>query len=63
MADIIDTSNERTELELDLGQKAVRAAVARMPEGEAGECDHCGEYFERTVGGACGFCRDKLGLP
>ena len=63
MADPVDEANERTELELDLGVLQSRAAVAQIPEGEAGECDHCGEYFTRTVNGSCGRCRDKLGLP
>lgn len=31
--------------------------------GKPGDCEHCGDYFVRLVGGACGFCRDKLKLP
>ena len=35
-------------------------AVAAMPVGEPGECSGCGEFFQRTVGGYCGHCRDKF---
>jgi len=40
----------------DKNSKAMRDVV--MPDGVAGDCDGCGEYFARLVGGKCGFCRD-----
>lgn len=63
MADDVDAASKRMELESELTTRAARYAVAKMPKGEAGECDGCGEYFERTVNGYCGRCRDRLGLP
>ena len=36
-----------------------RKLAASIPKGEEGECEGCGVYFERTVNGLCGFCRDK----
>lgn len=37
----------------------IRRAAAKIPEGEEGFCECCGEYFARTVGGLCGYCRDR----
>lgn len=63
MVDLVDQQNERDEVELDASVGLVRRAAANIPKGEAGECEECGEYFERIVNGHCGRCRDKLGLP
>lgn len=41
----------------------IRRAAAAIPPGEPGDCDLCGEWFGRLVGGACARCRDKHGLP
>ncbi|QRY97415.1 hypothetical protein JT366_09435 [Sphingomonas paucimobilis] len=29
-----------------------------LAKGVAGECDNCGDEFERLIGGLCGYCRD-----
>ena len=42
-------------------KEAIRKS-ADIPVGIAGDCDLCGDYFSRLVGGACGYCRDKFGL-
>ena len=39
------------------------AAAAAIPVGEPGECDMCGEWTGRLVGGACARCRDRYKLP
>lgn len=33
------------------------------PAGVSGECDDCGTYMARLVGGRCGFCRDGRRPP
>jgi len=59
MADIADRAAEREEQER---QAAIAAARGDIPQGKPGECDLCGEYSMRLVGGACAPCRDKYGL-
>ena len=39
----------------------VAAAARDIPKGKPGECQECGEYFERTVDGLCARCREELG--
>ena len=41
---------------------AARAKAADIPKGAAGECNYCGEHFERLVNKACGRCRDEYKL-
>ena len=41
---------------------AARKKAANIPKGSAGECEWCGEYFERLVNNACGRCRDEFRL-
>ncbi len=33
-----------------------------IPVGEPGECDLCGEWKERLIGGMCARCRDRYKL-
>lgn len=40
-----------------------REAAAKMPVGNPGECELCGEWSGRLVGGACAPCRDRYKLP
>lgn len=61
MADDIDRAQDRE-------QNDREAAIAARPSpkltpGAPGDCDYCGEWFSRLVGGACGFCRDRYKLP
>ncbi|MDE2097786.1 MAG: conjugal transfer protein TraR [Patescibacteria group bacterium] len=60
MADDIDIANEKAQADLERGIAEARKPI---PEGVPGECDFCGEWFSRLVGGACGACRDKFMLP
>lgn len=58
---IADESDRATDVEERARERSIetsRAAAALIPAGEAGDCDGCGEYFARLVGGLCGFCRD-----
>lgn len=63
MADIVDIANDFEELIVSSNLSFIVSQAANMPKGEAGECDLCGEYYERTVNGVCARCRDKRGLP
>lgn len=60
MSDEVDLTTER-----QLFQQQVMEQNARydLPPGQPGECEFCGEWFSRLIGGACGFCRDKFKLP
>jgi RNA polymerase-binding transcription factor DksA len=55
-------ANLTTEME-EASVRAIRNAASKIPAGEPGECEYCGEYFIRLVNGACGRCRDKLKMP
>lgn len=57
--DDVDLSNDRAQNHEEAAIAAVRAKAADIPKGEPGECNYCGEYFERLVNGACGRCRDE----
>ncbi len=57
--DDIDKANEFAQKNDEAAISAVRAKAADIPVGESGECEYCGEWFQRVVGGACGRCRDE----
>lgn len=63
MSDPIDKAQEAVENHGQGEIEKIRQAAASIPKGEPGECHYCGEEFSRLVGGACGRCRDKYGLP
>jgi hypothetical protein len=60
MADAIDQANDLAAAEAAAG--IAKARNADHPVGRAGDCDGCGDHFERLVldkgGWRCGFCRD-----
>ena len=60
MPDEADMANDYAEQFIN---SAVQAARGDIPQGQPGECELCGEYFHRLVGGACVPCRDKYRLP
>lgn len=62
MSDIIDQANDYAAAEQARSEASARAAAADIPAGEPGDCDFCGEFFSRLVGGACGACRDHYRL-
>lgn len=59
MADDADMAQAQGEREWELRQQALRY---ELPQGVAGECDLCGEWSGRLVGGVCAPCRDRHGL-
>lgn len=63
MADEADIASEQTERLEEGNVNFIRRQAAEMPAGEPGECEKCGEYSPRLVGGACAPCRDLHGLP
>ena len=61
--DEADITAERMEAEESQSIEAARIKAASIPKGAPGECDLCGEWSGRLVGGACAPCRDKWRLP
>ena len=61
-ADPIDRADYFIESVIDDHVKEAMRLAAEIPEGIAGDCDICGEYFSRLVNGCCGFCRDKFNI-
>ena len=59
MTDTIDEATEHTERTL---AEALARHNGTIPEGVEGECEWCGKYKSRIVGGACAPCRDEYGL-
>ena len=62
MADEVDLANDLLE-----GQNSQRIAeiskrAAAIPEGKPGDCEFCGSWSGRLVGGACAPCRDRYKL-
>lgn len=60
MADDADIASD---YEAKFTQEAIEKALVPIAEGAPGECDLCGEWSGRLVGGACAPCRDKYKLP
>lgn len=63
MADEVDRQIERDQILEAANLKAIRDQAAQIPAGVPGDCDLCGEWSARLVGGVCAPCRDKHGLP
>jgi hypothetical protein len=61
--DVVDIANENRDSEEARHIKAARDQAENMPAGEPGDCDLCGEWTGRLVGGACARCRDRYRLP
>lgn len=60
--DVIDRGNERAQQILDAEIEEARYRAQNIPAGEPGDCEICGEWSGRLVGGVCAPCRDKHGL-
>ena len=58
MADIADNADSTVEHFANLEIQKITEAAAKIPAGVSGECEYCGDYFVRLIGGACGRCRD-----
>lgn len=63
MADAADNADIIIDSYTTNKQNEIRKAVSEMPKGNPGECDLCGEWSGRLVGGACAPCRDRHNLP
>ena len=63
MADDFDLASDLEMQERARAEQQAREAAANIPTGEPGECDYCGYFKQRLVGGACGKCRDENKLP
>lgn len=63
MADEIDQQLERDTVLEEANIKRIREQAAKIPVGNPGECDLCGEWSGRLVNGVCAPCRDKHKLP
>ena len=59
-SDQIDRADYFIESVVDDHVKEAMRRASEIPEGNAGTCDICGDYFSRLVNGCCGFCRDKF---
>ncbi|WP_454278052.1 hypothetical protein [Sphingomonas sp. Marseille-Q8236] len=55
MTDIADDASTNQDQHLAASLSRIDPTLAK---GVAGECDNCGDDFERLIGGLCGFCRD-----
>lgn len=64
MADEADISGDRMEQEdLARARRWQTPKPYEPPPGIEGDCELCGEWSGRLVGGACSPCRDKHNLP
>ena len=63
VVDIADRAQIEMEKEEALRIKEIRQKAAAIPTGNPGNCEICGEWSGRLVGGACAPCRDRLSLP
>jgi len=63
MADEIDIANDRAQADNERAVAEARDKARQIPVDNAGDCDLCGEWPGRLVGGACARCRDRYRLP
>ena len=63
MADEMDTSSATSDMLDDVALRNIREVAAKIPDGAPGDCDMCGEWSGRLVGGCCAPCRDRYGFP
>jgi hypothetical protein len=61
--DEVDRANAKAESMTDAALAEIRYQAGRMPAGEPGDCELCGEWSGRLVLGVCAPCRDKWGRP
>lgn len=60
MSDEVDRANDHAQAVLDA---AVSTHAKDIKPGTPGDCNRCGEWSARLIGGACAPCRDKYRLP
>lgn len=62
MADTADKASDWETREREASLQAIRRAAAAIPPGKPGDCETCGNYSPRLVGGICAPCRDFLAM-
>lgn len=62
MPDEMDEIQERLELSREKAVSEIRGKAILEP-GVEGECEMCGSWMLRLIGGACAPCRDRYKLP
>lgn len=62
MPDEFDSVQERLEIATDKAISEIREK-AKIEPGIEGECEMCGSWMLRLIGGACAPCRDRYKLP
>ena len=60
MADEADRAAQEVESQT---AEAIRVASRDIQPGVPGECELCGEWSGRLIGGVCAPCRDTYKLP
>lgn len=63
MADDIDYAQEAAERFTERSLQQAKDKISQMPAGNPGDCELCGVWSGRLVGGVCAPCRDKYRLP
>jgi hypothetical protein len=58
-----DEADEAQAVEETLREALIRQTARDIPPGTPGDCDLCGEWCGRLIGGACAPCRDHFKLP
>lgn len=61
--DVIERANDLAARQAQAAEAEIRYRAAHIPAGVAGDCDLCGCWSGRLVGGVCAPCRDKYQLP
>ena len=63
MADEIDIANDVALADNARAVAEARDKAGQIPAGLAGDCELCGNWSGRLVGGACAPRRDRYRLP
>ena len=58
--DAADQADFEIQMTLDY---CISQASRPIPDGQAGECNICGDYYKRLLHGNCARCRDEYRLP
>lgn len=63
MADLADITDNLITALVEAYIAEIRRKANNIEKGISGECERCGEFSMRLVGGICAPCRDKFKLP
>lgn len=59
LLDPLDYAAELSQKITDAEVKYIRQVAAAIPEGVQGDCEDCGYWSSRLIGGVCAPCRDR----